>query len=89
MCWLAIGFLLIICILTLGRSKENIPLQNIGLEENEWIRLEGSIVSKEYKDSAYGGYWQIVLEKVKVELDVQKNIPLQSNGKKIKQESRL
>lgn len=66
MCWLAIGFLLIICGLTLGRSKNDILLKNGYLEERDWILFEGNIVSKEYKESVYGGYWQIVLKNVKV-----------------------
>ena len=83
MCWIAIGFLLIICILMLGRSTEHIPLENIGLEENDEIFLEGSIVSKEYKDTIYGGYWQIILKKVKVELAAQENLSFNLEGEKI------
>lgn len=87
MCWIAIGFLLIICILTLGRSKDNIPLENIAIEENDRILLEGSIVSKEYKDTTYGGYWQIILKKVKITWEMQEKQHLKSHEEDIKQEN--
>lgn len=81
MCWIAIGFLLIICVLTLGRSAaEVITTTGTGqssagkagnqgnileeLSQNEKVVLEGVITSKEYKESIYGGYWQIVLKQV-------------------------
>ena len=74
MCWLAIGFLLIICTLLQGRSSTDVlNLKNeksdkgfYALQEKESVMLEGIITSKEYKESTYGGYWQIVLKKVVV-----------------------
>ncbi len=62
MCWLAIGFLLTICIFLLGRSYQDV-LYSEDLGE---VILEGEIADKQYKDSGYGGYWQITLKKVKV-----------------------
>lgn len=65
MCWLAIGFLLIICGFLVGRSyKEVLYQENIGN-----VYLEGRIADKQYKESAYGAYWQITLKKVKVQSD--------------------
>jgi len=62
MCWLAIGFLLIICIFLVGRSyKEVLYQENIGS-----VYLEGRIVDKQYKESVYGSYWQVTLKQVKV-----------------------
>ena len=62
MCWLAIGFLLIICIFLQGRSyKEVLYWEDIGN-----VYLEGKIVDKQYKESAYGAYWQVTLKNVKV-----------------------
>ena len=61
MCWLAIGFLLTISVFLLGRSYEDVlPF----LETGEVI-LEGTIENKQYKASAYGDYWQIILKNVK------------------------
>lgn len=65
MCWLAIGFLLIICVFLLGRSYRDVLYQ----ENREQILLEGKIASKKYSESAYGGYWQIVLKRVRVSAD--------------------
>ena len=62
MCWLAIGFLLIICIFLMGRSYQEILYQ----EENGYLYLEGKIADKQYKDSDYGAYWQITLKRVRV-----------------------
>ena len=65
MCWLAIGFLLIICIFFVGRSYRDILYQeNIGT-----VYLEGKITDKEYKESGYGAYWQVTLKQVKVLTD--------------------
>ncbi|MBR3601672.1 MAG: DNA internalization-related competence protein ComEC/Rec2 [Lachnospiraceae bacterium] len=65
MCWLAIGFLLIICIFLVGRSyKEVLYQENVGN-----VYLEGYIADKQYKESGYGAYWQITLKKVKVQND--------------------
>ena len=64
MCWLAIGFLLIICVLMLGRSERDVSGKDGNLIEGENILLEGTIVAKEYKESIYGGYWQVVLKQV-------------------------
>ena len=65
MCWLAIGFLLIICIFLVGRSYKKVLYQeNIGT-----VYVEGKIADKQYKESAYGDYWQITLKKVKVQND--------------------
>ena len=60
MCWLAIGFLLIICCLMLGRSAKEIMSEQSDsedvknyldvVEQNETVILEGNIVSKEYKE---------------------------------------
>ncbi len=95
MCWLAIGFLLIICVLMLGRSAEDVVIskelnssekhlnQRSGLEssgQNEKVNLEGIITSKEYKESAYGGYWQIVLKQVKAEIMLQEQQFLEMDG---------
>ena len=64
MCWLAIGFLLIMCVLMLGRSERDVSGKVGNLIEGENILLEGTIVAKEYKESIYGGYWQVVLKQV-------------------------
>ena len=74
MCWLAIGFLLIICVLLLGRSTTDVlnlkdeksNAISYRLYEKEQVMVEGIITSKEYKESIYGGYWQVVLKKVVV-----------------------
>ena len=74
MCWLAIGFLLIICVLLLGRSNTDVlnlkdeksNAISYRLYEKEQVMVEGIITSKEYKESIYGGYWQVVLKKVVV-----------------------
>ena len=42
MCWLAIGFLLLICIFLMGRSYQEILYQ----EENGYLYLEGKIADK-------------------------------------------
>ena len=69
MCWLAIGFLLIISMFLAGRSyKEVLFQENIGQ-----VYLEGEIVDKQYKESSYGGYWQITLKKVKVSVQEEDN----------------
>ena len=62
MCWAAIGFLLIISVFLWGRSYEDVLYQN----ENEKVFLEGKITEKQYKESSYGGYWQITLKNVRV-----------------------
>lgn len=62
MCWLAIGFLLIICMFFLGRSYQDI-LYSEDLGE---VVLEGTVTNKQYKESVYGGYWQVTLTGVKV-----------------------
>ena len=60
MCWLAIGFLLIISMFLVGRSyKEVLNKEDLGQ-----VYLEGKIVDKQYKESSYGGYWQVTLKKV-------------------------
>ena len=62
MCWLAIGFLLIISVFLLGRSyKDILPF----LEPGEVV-LEGTIKNKQYKESSYGDYWQVTLGNVRV-----------------------
>lgn len=68
MCWLAIGFLLMICIFLVGRSyKEVLYQEDIGN-----VYLEGRIVDKQYKEFDYGGYWQVTLKQVKVLKDKEK-----------------
>ena len=62
MCWGAIGFLLIIFTFLLGRSYREVLYQN----ETGKIILEGKIADKQYKESSYGGYWQITLKSVSV-----------------------
>ena len=62
MCWMAIGFLLIVSMFLVGRSYQEILNQ----EDLGNVYLEGKIVDKQYKESSYGGYWQITLKKVKV-----------------------
>ena len=62
MCWLAIGFLLLICIFLMGRSYREVLYQ----EEDGYLYLEGKIADKQYKDSDYGAYWQITLKRVRV-----------------------
>ena len=62
MCWAAIGFLLIIFIFLWGRSYDDVLYQN----GNERVLLEGKITEKQYKESSYGGYWQITLKNVRV-----------------------
>ena len=67
MCWLAIGFLLIISMFLVGRSyKEVLNKEDLGQ-----VYLEGKIVDKQYKESSYGGYWQITLKNVKVSLSLE------------------
>ena len=62
MCWLAIGFLLIISMFLAERSyKEIVNQEDLGP-----VYLQGEIADKQYKESSYGGYWQIILKKVKV-----------------------
>ena len=77
MCWIAIGFLLFVSVLVLGRSYSNETIrikeyregENYGLlQENDTVLLEGIIVSKEYKESSYGGYWKVVLKQVRLAL---------------------
>ena len=62
MCRLAIGFLLIICLLCTERSYQDI-LYSKDLGE---VVLEGTVINKQYKEAVYGGYWQVTLKKVKV-----------------------
>ena len=62
MCFLAIGFLLILCMFGLGRSYQNV-LYSEDLGE---VFLEGIVTEKQYKESAYGDYWQVTLKKVRV-----------------------
>lgn len=62
MCWMAIGFLLIICMFLLGRSYQDALYQGDSGE----VLLEGQVVDKQYKESVYGGYWQVTLKDVKV-----------------------
>ena len=62
MCWMAIGFLLIVSMFLVGRSYQEI----LNREDLGNVYLEGKIVDKQYKESSYGGYWQITLKKVKV-----------------------
>ena len=62
MCWLAIGFLLIIAVFLLGRSYEDM----LPFWEPGEVVLEGKIENKQYKESAYGAYWQVTLENVSV-----------------------
>ena len=62
MCWLAIGFILIITVLILGRSYKEILIQ----DEIGEVFLEGKIVNKQYKESSYGAYWQVTLKNVRV-----------------------
>lgn len=62
MCWLAIGFLLIISVLLMGRSYQEV-LYSQDLKE---VLLEGKVVDKQYKQSRYSGYWQVTLKRVKV-----------------------
>lgn len=62
MCWGAIGFLLIIFTFLLGRSYREVLYQ----DETGKIILEGKITDKQYKESSYGGYWQITLKSVSV-----------------------
>ena len=62
MCWMAIGFLLIISVFLLGRSyKEALYSEDLGE-----VFLEGTITNKQYKESVYGGCWQVTLKNVKV-----------------------
>ena len=62
MCWGAIGFLLIIFTFLLGRSCREVLYQ----DETGKNILEGKITDKQYKESSYGGYWQITLKSVSV-----------------------
>ena len=62
MCWLAIGFLLMISVILVGRSYKEAIYQG----EETQVYLEGKITDKEYKNSVYGGYWQVTLSNVKV-----------------------
>ena len=92
MCWMAIGFLLIICVLLLGRSStevlslidEKSNAISYRLHEKEHVMVEGIITSKEYKESIYGGYWQVVLKKVVVRKQDDELLPLKDKvyGKK-------
>lgn len=84
MCWLAIGFLLIICVLLPGRSgtdvlslkDEKSNTISYRLHEKEHVMVEGIITTKEYKESIYGGYWQVVLKKVVVRKQNDELLPL-------------
>lgn len=60
MCHLAIGFLLILCLVLQGRSYK----KEFYCPENKEILLEGKITNKEYRQSFYGNYWQITLKNV-------------------------
>ena len=62
MCWAAIGFLLILEFFILGRSYDEVLYQN----ETGTVLLEGTITDKQYKESAYGDYWQITVKKVRI-----------------------
>lgn len=62
MCWLAIGFLLIISAFLLGRSYEEI----LPSPETGEVVLEGTVDNKQYKESAYGDYWQITVKNVQL-----------------------
>ena len=69
MCWLAIGFLLILLVFLLGRGYNNTWKWGI---END-VLLEGEIVSKEYKENSYGGFWQLTLKHVRVQVKEERN----------------
>ena len=56
------AFILIPGSLFWGRSYEEIS----HLSQNQQVLIEGQIVKKEYKDSTYGGYWQLVLKDVRM-----------------------
>ena len=62
MCWMAMVLVMILGILLGGKSYEEID----NLPENQEFMVEGRIVNKQYKESYYGGYWQIVLKNVKI-----------------------
>lgn len=62
MCWLAIGFLLILCLILQGRSYK----EALDMQESEAVLIEGKVRDKEYKTSAYGSYWQLTLSRVYV-----------------------
>lgn len=68
MCWLALGVIFLFICLFWGRSYEEIP----DSREQQSVYVEGRIVSKEYKSSVYGAYWQVVLKEVKVAFDDKK-----------------
>ncbi len=79
MCWLAIGFLLIISMFLVGRSYKEVLYQGNEVQ----VYLEGKITDKEFKDSIYGGYWQVTLKGVKVlsqeEVSTRKNFQRKEN----------
>ena len=75
MCWLAIGFLVIISSFLLGRS-----LPETELISGTRILLEGKIVQKEYKESGYGGYWQLTLKQVKMDTEDSRKSPNKKQG---------
>ena len=70
MCWMAIGFLLIITFFVQGRSyqEENnfLHADEKNVNSQERIFLEGIVSKKEYKESVYGDYLQVVLKDVVV-----------------------
>lgn len=61
-CFAAISFLLMISVFLLGRSYDEVLYGN----ETGQIFLEGKIAVKQYKESVYGNYWQIILKNVRV-----------------------
>ena len=62
MCWLAIGFLLIIFVFLWGRSYKEALYQN----DLGQVFVEGTVTDKQYKESVYGDYWVVTLKKVQI-----------------------
>lgn len=62
LCWIALAFVFLLSSIFMGRSYEEL----VSFSEEQKCCLEGKIVSKSYKEAAYGGYWQIVLKNVNI-----------------------
>lgn len=60
MCWLAAGFVIIICIFLSARSWE----KAVSHMDTGQALIEGIITSKEYKDGGYGAYWQLTIKDI-------------------------
>ncbi len=62
MCYLAIGFLLILC---LGLGERSSKLK-VDVQEGREVCLEGTVSDKEYRDLQYGSYLLLTLKNVRM-----------------------